>query len=511
MAHTLLEETRQSHEDIERLERLIVKELKRDSKTHKERLLQNHAVRQMLETIQSRSSKLVGYLPALFKVFSSRSPMRAPGLQLRVYDDEDGSRKEELASLREGNVFSSFYSRMKDIKEYYRRVPTIDLTGPNDTDEALQPMKYEPPFSGDEGFGRFLDLHELYAMWRNSNFGNLDTDYYTYVSQLKDHLQMVSRADKLTVSYKSYVNSLLEYLKSFYDRSQPLSQLEKVLKRTEEEFYDQWDAGQVAGWENKGVPNPIGLETFDSVEELENLGVEKLKEALSALGLKCGGTVRQRAERLLAVKGKQLDEIDKSFFAKGVVPSNVDPKSVALIETLTGKLCDMLGKVIADTRGQIEKRQAQTYEELLAEQEEGGEDFVLADSDEDEDDYIYNPLKLPLGWDGKPIPYWLYKLHGLNIEYKCEICGNATYFGRRAFEKHFKEYQHLQGMKALGIPNTKEFFEVTTIEDARSLWQNLQTRERGGFRPDDDEEFEDERGNVYNRKTYMDLKRQGLI
>ena len=42
-----------------------------------------------------------------------------------------------------------------------------------------------------------------------------------------------------------------------------------------------------------------------------------------------------------------------------------------------------------------------------------------------------------MGWDGKPIPYWLYKLHGLNKEYKCEICGGASYWGRRAFEKHF--------------------------------------------------------------------------
>lgn len=32
---------------------------------------------------------------------------------------------------------------------------------------------------------------------------------------------------------------------------------------------------------------------------------------------------------------------------------------------------------------------------------------------DDEDGPIYNPLNLPLGWDGKPIPYWLYKLHGL--------------------------------------------------------------------------------------------------
>ena len=33
----------------------------------------------------------------------------------------------------------------------------------------------------------------------------------------------------------------------------------------------------------------------------------------------------------------------------------------------------------------------------------------------------------------------------------------------------------------------------------------------GGFRGEQDEEFEDAAGNVYNRKTYEDLKRQGLI
>lgn len=41
------------------------------------------------------------------------------------------------------------------------------------------------------------------------------------------------------------------------------------------------------------------------------------------------------------------------------------------------------------------------------------QDAAAVDSDE-EDEFIYNPLKLPMGWDGKPIPYWLYKLHGLN-------------------------------------------------------------------------------------------------
>ena len=55
---------------------------------------------------------------------------------------------------------------------------------------------------------------------------------------------------------------------------------------------------------------------------------------------------------------------------------------------------------------------------------------AAADDDDDDDERIYNPLKLPLGWDGKPIPYWLYKLHGLGVEYRCEICSDFVYQGR---------------------------------------------------------------------------------
>lgn len=60
--------------------------------------------------------------------------------------------------------------------------------------------------------------------------------------------------------------------------------------------------------------------------------------------------------------------------------------------------------------------------------------FVYMQEEEEESDEegpIYNPLNLPLGWDGKPIPYWLYKLHGLGVEFKCEICGDFIYKGRR--------------------------------------------------------------------------------
>lgn len=53
---------------------------------------------------------------------------------------------------------------------------------------------------------------------------------------------------------------------------------------------------------------------------------------------------------------------------------------------------------------------------------------------------------------------------------------------RRAYEKHFKEFRHQNGMRALGIPNNKMFYEVTKIEDALQLWKSIQVRRAGPCR-----------------------------
>ena len=97
----------------------------------------------------------------------------------------------------------------------------------------------------------------------------------------------------------------------------------------------------------------------------------------------------------------------------------------------------------------------------------------------------------------------MYKLHGLGVEYKCEVCGNQSYWGRRAFDRHFQEWRHAHGkhlthspthlpnivplthtrptttytslysyinqlhihtgMRCLGVPNTKHFHDITLI------------------------------------------------
>ena len=148
-------------------------------------------------------------------------------------------------------------------------------------------------------------------------------------------------------------------------------------------------------------------------------------------------------------------------------------KPVALYTYLVTALLNTLSSVLADTKSNVERRFSLTAREREQELLEQSKAPAPAPStttkegeEEEEEERIYNPLKLPLGWDGKPIPYWLYKLHGLGVEYRCEICSDHVYMGRKNFERHFQESRHAFGMRALGLPNTKHFHEITKIEDA---------------------------------------------
>jgi Replication stress response SDE2 C-terminal/SPRY domain/Silencing defective 2 N-terminal ubiquitin domain len=55
------------------------------------------------------------------------------------------------------------------------------------------------------------------------------------------------------------------------------------------------------------LPDLIDLDHYDSVEALAALGMDRLKAGLLAAGLKCGGTLQQRADRLFSIKGLTPD------------------------------------------------------------------------------------------------------------------------------------------------------------------------------------------------------------
>lgn len=55
-------------------------------------------------------------------------------------------------------------------------------------------------------------------------------------------------------------------------------------------------------------------------------------------------------------------------------------------------------------------------------------------------------------------------------------------------------------------------FPSSLVLIKRVVWERIKRERTSGlFKADQDEEYEDAVGNVFNRKTYEDLRRQGLL
>ncbi|XP_060077482.1 splicing factor 3A subunit 3-like [Ylistrum balloti] len=500
---TLLEQQRRYHEERERLTDAMTKEMLHPAKPGREQINSDHRLRQLLDRYQEGTTELK-----------------------ELYEDKDGLRKEEVQALSGPNEFAEFYSRLKGLRDFHRKHPNeisipmsvefdeLAKARDNPSDEAQNMAE----FADEEGYGKYLDLHECYEKYINLK-GIEKVDYLTYMTTF-DQLFEIPK-DKKNAAYKEYLLFLLEYLEDYTQRVRPLLDIGDEMDNVKLEFEAQWTDGTFPGWpkEATGALAHTGahldLSAFSSWEELASLGLDRLKSALMALGVKCGGTLEERAIRLFSTKGKNLEDLDPALFAKskpgraGKSRDTERQREIANLEGQVYRFAEILSEQRSSTRDNVQRKQARTGEER---EESDDEQYAESDSDNDDDDVPYNPKNLPLGWDGKPIPYWLYKLHGLNISYTCEICGNFTYKGPKAFQRHFAEWRHAHGMRCLGIPNTAHFANVTLIEDALALWSKIKsTKETDRWKSETEEEYEDTSGNVFNKKTYEDLKRQGLL
>ncbi|CAE6142996.1 unnamed protein product [Arabidopsis arenosa] len=61
---------------------------------------------------------------------------------------------------------------------------------------------------------------------------------------------------------------------------------------------------------------PLNFDDFNSATDMEVLGMERLKIELQSRGLKCGGTLQERAARLFLLKSTPLDKLPKKLLAK---------------------------------------------------------------------------------------------------------------------------------------------------------------------------------------------------
>ncbi|XP_058100387.1 uncharacterized protein LOC131245149 [Magnolia sinica] len=95
----------------------------------------------------------------------------------------------------------------------------------------------------------------------------------------------------------------------------------------EEGFGSKGTNGEVEGCvetesvipESTGISSlegPLNFEKFNSAAEMEVLGMERLKMELQAHGLKCGGTLQERAARLFLLKTTPIEKLPKKLLAK---------------------------------------------------------------------------------------------------------------------------------------------------------------------------------------------------
>ncbi|KAF8379692.1 hypothetical protein HHK36_029136 [Tetracentron sinense] len=64
------------------------------------------------------------------------------------------------------------------------------------------------------------------------------------------------------------------------------------------------------------LEKPLNFDEFNSAAEMEVLGMERLKAELQASGLKCGGTLQERAARLFLLKTTPVEMLPKKLLAK---------------------------------------------------------------------------------------------------------------------------------------------------------------------------------------------------
>ncbi|KAK2748537.1 hypothetical protein FQN57_000671 [Myotisia sp. PD_48] len=499
----LLEDQRFIHEDLERLEQGISDRVAEEPRNVRERLIRDHQVAGFLNRIHEQSQRLVD-----------------------IYKDVNGLHAKEVQALGVGEPFDEFYKRLEEIKDFHRRYPNEPVENleksykrgrPGEGDSST--MEIDNMFTGEESLGQFFDLtkfHEDYlnlpGVKRITYLQYLDVfDTFTYPEL------PIKRSVKLTDQYFNYVGELAAYLEGFMKRSKPLEPTDKLFSSYDKEFAELWESKQVPGWgvEEKASSGPKtegtgeGIWCPDCEKEFKNENVYKNHMT---------GKKHIRAAEARKANGNGQP---KPLTQEKDLVHDLKERAVAEREHRVRCLTKTLDEERQATRVNVERKQGMTERERQMELEAVFADSADhqagvrgdSESESDSDERIYNPLKLPLAWDGKPIPYWLYKLHGLGVEFPCEVCGNFVYMGRRAFDKHFSEARHIYGLRCLGITQqTSLFREIVKIDEAVRLWESLE-RERKIDKEAKDNvvQMEDAEGNVMPERIYHDLQKQGIL
>ena len=544
MSNTVLELIRHKYEEIEQYEKAISKSFSYKDNNPNESIVSETIIKRCQDKIQQNARDIIDLFEDKNEIFKQEKLIMTgntdylnsklcllkpnnPNINNNYYGNL-------LTKKRKSDIWVNFYDKIKEIKMLNKSGNDIyhNTTGDKIFNNLLSEINPKTLFTSEENNGKCLDLHEFYHNFinipgmysSNINFNDnksllsgdikniVKMDYLEYLKNI-DAFKNIPMKVKKTKEYIDYIKNLTKYLKEFFVKIYPLVNFNEIQDIIDSKFEDEQDnlkKEKEKKEENKG--DKI-IELKEVEEENNNDKIEEKKE----IELYCNAKKTLMDAHMTSKKHLKKVENSKNFKNNGKNNMESDEKNknedilrdINYYEYQIIRYKDILQNIIDNTIGQIRKKQTMNKEELEADRIN---ELKSKKIDTEDKKKLFNPKNIPIDWDGKPLPYWLYKVHGLGVEHKCEICGGASYWGRRAFEHHFQEWRHAYGMKCLRLPNTLQFKNITRIEDALKLHHKLiEDKNKTEFNPETEEQYEDEKGNVYNKKMLADLKKQGLI
>ena len=529
MSNTILEQIRHKYEEIEQYEKAISKSLSYRDNNPTESVVSETIIKRCQDKIQQNSRDIIDLFEDKSENFKQEKLIMTGNMDYMSSKlcllkpttiNNNNYYTNLLMKKRKADIWVNFYDKIKEIKMINKSGNDINhtITGDKIFNNLLSEINLKTLFTNEENFGKCLDLHELYHEYINiPNIFNNDIknknnninlllnenmneiakfDYLNYLKNL-DNFKNISANVKKTDEYIKYIKHLTQYLKSFFVKIYPLINFNEIQDIIDSKFEDDQ-------------------------ENLENKSIELNEEQKKKNELFCNICNKSFAkETLMDAHMKSKKHLKKLNLSKNnnnynnnIINKDKNKNEEDILRDINYyeyqiiRYKDILQNIIDNTISQIRKKQTMTKEEL---EQDRLNEINIKKTEKEDKKKIFNPKNIPMDWDGKPLPYWLYKVHGLGVEHKCEICGGASYWGRRAFEHHFQEWRHAYGMKCLRLPNTLQFKNITKIEDALKLHHKLiEDKNKTEFNPDIEEQYEDENGNIYNKKMMMDLKKQGL-
>ena len=536
MSNTILEQIRHKYEEIEQYEKAISKSLSYRDNNPNESVVSETIIKRCQDKIQQNSRDIIDLFEDKSENFKQEKLIMTGNmdymdsklclLKPTNISNSNNYYSNLLMKKRKADIWVNFYDKIKEIKMLNKSGNDINHTTTGDKifNNLLSQINLKTLFTNEENFGKCLDLHELYHEYinipnifnNNNKYKNINInsnnflvnenmneiakfDYLNYLKNL-DNFKNIPTNVKNTDEYIKYIKHLTQYLKSFFVKIYPLvnfNEIQDIIDSKFEDDQENLDNKSIELNEEEKKKNELFCNICNKSFAKETLMDAHMKSKKHLKKLNFSKTNNNNSTTLINNNNKEKNKIEEDTL-----------RDINYYEYQIIRYKDILQNIIDNTINQIRKKQTMTKEEL--EQDRLNEINIKKIEKEDKKK-IFNPKNIPMDWDGKPLPYWLYKVHGLGVEHKCEICGGASYWGRRAFEHHFQEWRHAYGMKCLRLPNTLQFKNITKIEDALKLHHKLiEDKNKTEFNPDIEEQYEDENGNVYNKKMMLDLKKQGL-